>query len=542
MKQRLMILLTLLALPSLPLQAQTSDTILPNPNAVLLRKIWMIQGEAIGPNASPGVGDGAGNLGDLSSDSLTDFAVRIQRAGQWRIYHGASPAPNTTPVWTFDSSSGSLLYPVIGTFFDSQQRYLVLAEDTCQFSPSTFCFFRLVFFSISNEGAIADTPSVTLNTGIQFCPRGVFACDLDNDGDDELVLTRSCSFPEIWFYEGGSTFSTSAPTMKLGDPDDNGSGGGFDHSTVIADVDGDHRLDMVTGAGYGGNPKLKIWYGREGSPWNWNSTPDRVIALDTSIGINTPLTYADYDGDGKLDFAGQVWVGPQAGVYVYLSRPGKSFRSRSFSRDDADRVFLSTTYFLRGPLGPLNDPTHTFDMLSVIGVDPGLLAFSGSKNGPDLHNEAWYSEAVVANIFYKMHPLSDCNGDGWSDVLVNDPKWWGFDQGIAVILAGGPYIPHDDPTVDVQELPAEGKSNAISIWPNPVCDRLNIAWHGRLQHSPARMTIHDLTGRLVASGATDPSVGAALWNAGGVASGGYILTVYDAEGRVIASTRFIKQE
>ncbi|KXK57034.1 MAG: hypothetical protein UZ07_CHB004000998, partial [Chlorobi bacterium OLB7] len=39
----------------------------------------------------------------------------------------------------------------------------------------------------------------------------------------------------------------------------------------------------------------------------------------------------------------------------------------------------------------------------------------------------------------------DCNGDGWSDLLVNDPDWWGFDQGIAVILAGGPYIPHDDP-------------------------------------------------------------------------------------------------
>jgi len=298
---------------------------------------------------------------------------------------------------------------------------------------------------------------------------------------------------------------------------------------------------MVTGAGYGGNPKLKIWYGRQGSPWNWTPTPDRVIHLTNDIGLNTPLTFADYDGDSILDFAGQVWVGNNAGVYVYLSRSGKQFRNRSFTLEDADRVLLSTTYFLRGPLGPMNDPSHTFDMLSVIGRDPGLLAFSGSVNGPDITNEAWYSESIVPNIFYKMNPLPDCNGDGWSDVLVNDPKWWGFDQGIAVILAGGPYIPHDDPTVGVEELSAEGKSNAISIWPNPVQDVLNIAWHGRLQHPPARLTIHDISGRLIASGDTDPRVGTAIWNAQDAPNGTYLLTVYDHDGTAIASTRFLKQ-
>ena len=174
-----------------------------------------------------------------------------------------------------------------------------------------------------------------------------------------------------------------------------------------------------------------------------------------------------------------------------------------------------------------------------------LRVFSGGSRGVDSSYEAYYrteSDGLSAgNSFQHVVPLSDCNGDGWSDLLIADPKWWGFDQGIAMILAGGPYIPHDDPTVDVQELPAEGKSNAISIWPNPVCDRLNIAWHGRLQHSPARMTIHDLTGRLVASGATDGAVGAMQWNAAEIASGCYRLTVYDADGGMIASTQFIKQ-
>ena len=537
------LLAVLLALPSLPLQAQTSDTILPNPNAVLLRKIWMIQGEATGPNATTRVGDAAGSLFDVNQDSIQDFLVHVGKQSQWRLYLGAKPQPDTALVWTTIVAAPRPSYPVIGDFFGDGRRLAGFGQSRYWDTPPNY---RMYFYHFTPD-SFPEQPFIIYDANGQSDVKEAFGAELDGDSADEFVAVvptllrnnQRSTNAELWFYKGGPDFQVKQPTKVIVDEDEND-----DHaySTAFADVDGDHYLDMVIGCGYPSGPKLKIWYGREGSPWNWTSIPDRVIALDSSIGINTPLTYADYDGDGKLDFAGQAWVGPQAGVYVYLSRPGKSFRSRSFPRDDADRVFLSTTYFLRGPLGPLNDPTHTFDMLSVIGVDPGLLAFSGSKNGPDLHNEAWYSEGVVANIFYKMHPLSDCNGDGWSDVLVNDPKWWGFNQGIAVILAGGPYIPHDDPTVDVQELPAEGKSNAISIWPNPVCDRLNIAWHGRLQHSPARMTIHDLTGRLVASGATDGAVGAMQWNAGGVASGSYVLTVYDAEGRVIASTRFIKQE
>ncbi|MBL7988565.1 MAG: hypothetical protein JNJ94_10940 [Chlorobi bacterium] len=57
------LLAVLLALSSLPLHAQISDTILPNPKAVLLKRIWMIRGSTSGGEQ---IGMGAGSVGDVS--------------------------------------------------------------------------------------------------------------------------------------------------------------------------------------------------------------------------------------------------------------------------------------------------------------------------------------------------------------------------------------------------------------------------------------------------------------------------------------------
>ena len=537
------LLAVLLALPSLPLHAQISDTILPNPHAVLLRKIWMIQGEAIGPNATTRVGDAAGSLFDVNQDSIQDFLVHVGKQSQWRLYLGAKPQPDTALVWTTIVAAPIPSYPVIGDFFGDGRRLVGFGQERFWDHPPNY---RMYFYRLTSDSLPAQPLLIYDAEGQPTTTEG-FGVDLDGDSADELITVlpvllhdnQRSTNAEIWFYKGGPDFQVEQPTKIIVDEDEND-----DHaySTAFADVDGDHYVDMVIGCGYPSGPKLKIWYGREGSPWNWTSTPDRVIALDTSIGINTPLTYADYDGDGKLDFAGRVFQVHNPGVFVYLSGSGKSFRSRSFSRDDAEVYFRTSQYGPLGSVGYLNDPQRKQEMLPLYGPKPRPLLFSATKDGIDPYFEAYFAGGLEETMaWFHRVPLRDCNGDGWDDFLSTDPKWGGFDQGIAIILAGGPYIPHDDPTVDVQELPAEGKSNAISIWPNPVCDRLNIAWHGRLQHSPARMTIHDLTGRLVASGATDGAVGAMQWNAAEIASGCYRLTVYDADGGMIASTQFIKQ-
>ncbi|KXK57037.1 MAG: T9SS type A sorting domain-containing protein [Candidatus Kapabacteria bacterium] len=552
----IILVLLLLATASTTLHAQASDTILPNPNAVLLRKIWMIRGETTGPNAYTSVGEAAGAIPDLNGDSLSEFVVRVGKADQWRIYLGRYPYPDTIPFWTFTGDSTSPprpAYPLFGNLKGDNQQFLCLGQHRFHDSPERY---RLYIFSVTNgiiEPIPSDTldPLQTMNPPVNIAPTTGYIINLDQETGDELVLTAEVTLrnkqrstnAELWFFKGGPDFQVNQPTKIIVDPDENDDRA---YSTAFADFDGDHFLDMVIGCGYPSGPKLKIWYGRDGSPWNWNSTPDRVIpSLPGFPWFSNGITSLDSDGDSIAD----ILVN---GNYLFRSASGKNFRSRSFQVDDADQQLQSPDFFVRFNAGPLNNSNHRFDMIAL--VRPGqdrfasseLRLFSGGPAGVNTTYDAFYSThsdgMIAGNSFQHVVPLADCNGDGWSDLLVADPKWWGFDQGIAIILAGGPYIPNDNPSVDVEQLPAEGKSNAISLWPNPVRDQLNIAWHGGLSLPPARIAIHDLTGRLVASGTTDPSVGAAVWHADAVADGTYFLTLYDRNGAVVASRLFSKQE
>ena len=190
-------------------------------------------------------------------------------------------------------------------------------------------------------------------------------------------------------------------------------------------------------------------------------------------------------------------------------------------------------------------------MLTLYGPDQRggamLIALNGDTSEPiDGKYDAYYASSLdslsAGTVFGYGGPAGDVNGDGWSDYLTAQPKWPGNDAGIAMILAGGPYIPRDDNTTSVQDIPAEGKHDALAVWPNPVREVLNIAWRGDLQRMPRRFAVHSIAGERVAGGAVEPSVGAAVWHCDGVASGSYVLTAYDAHDRVIATTTIIKNE
>src|SRR5690606_16458910 len=122
------------------------------------------------------------------------------------------------------------------------------------------------------------------------------------------------------------------------------------------------------------------------------------------------------------------------------------------------------------------------------------------------------------------------------------PSWWGYDQGIAIVLSGGPLIPQDFPTSAVETVSVEQKRDALKLWPMPMQDHLNIYWRGDLARMPARFEIHDVTGNHIASGSVDPSRGAALWNCADVPPGTYLLSVFDREGTLLVTARTIKQQ
>jgi hypothetical protein len=237
-------------------------------------------------------------------------------------------------------------------------------------------------------------------------------------------------------------------------------------------------------------------------------------------------------------------------VFTYLSKgSGKSVLTRSFSKADADRTFTSLGN--PRPVGYLNDSSRHYAMFgSEAGDQQGsriLAMFSGGESGPDAAYDAFYApdaDGIDGMIFQYDTPLMDVNGDGWSDYLAGFPNWHAagvYKPGIAMILAGGPNIPHDTTWAEVREVASESKINALSIWPIPAHDELHIAWRGDLSRMPARFEVRDVLGRLIAEGSAESWRGAVVWNCAAEPPGVYLLAVLDRNGSPIATADILKK-
>ncbi len=543
-----------------PSLAQGGDTIEPNPDAVLLRRIWTVMGQ----NEGDFVGLGAGSVGDINRDGLGDFAVRFGEEAQWKVFLGATDGPATEPYWTLDSSvTTNFSSLLVGDFWGTGNKAVGFLSyrpgiDTNNISD----FHYRLFLFRTDDKTLPDTAAIIWDQNLTVTPprfvnpTSILASDLDGDGDDELVFafdvirfegeSRS-TVGEIWIYEGGENFQVDTPTLIIRDTEENNDRGFY---PVIADFDGDGFTDLALSSRYVDVPKVKFWWGTNASPWNW-TLPDDIIQLHDQIGINTGFVPHDLDGDSIPDLAGTVYGNsPTAGAYLYLSRSGKNIRDRSFTLSNADLFFQTTdlhTFNFR--FGYLNDSLRRFEMFGITGLAPSqqgsvVYLFSGGKNGPNKTYDAYYATELdglpPGNVFQYGGPVGDVNGDGWDDILATYPRW-GRDHGIAVILTGGSYIPTDDQTTDVREVMIADEQGKFYVWPNPVKNVLSIAWPGNLTRMPSRFELYDLSGELIAQENATHSADLLLWNCEDIASGTYFLIAFDSNHSVLATTHVIKQ-
>jgi hypothetical protein len=171
------------------------------------------------------------------------------------------------------------------------------------------------------------------------------------------------------------------------------------------------------------------------------------------------------------------------------------------------------------------------------------LFFSGGADGPDPAYDAWYNageDGLGSDYpFRRSVPAGDVDGNGWEDLLVGNEEFDG--GGIALVIGGGPHIPRDSlPPSAIRDVTIDGRSAAVSVWPQPAGDIVHIAWRGDLEHTPARFVVHDLAGRIVARGEADPRRGEVLWHCGDRPPGLYVVTISDEAGRVIVRTTLTK--
>jgi hypothetical protein len=529
--------------------AQPRDTILPNPNAKLLRLLWWKSSNPF--EAEQRVGIGVGPVGDINSDGYTDFAVRYGVDGAWRIFMGA-PSPDTAARWVIQSS-GPPDYPGVGDFWGTGHKAIVIG----QYRLDSLDIHHYGYVSLdilrTEEGTLDTTKRVQIDPGTTMPDKPklvvdqILGVDIDKDGFDELVVsvvsaTRDgvrSGKGEVWIYRGGATFNVGAPTVILHDDQSNYV---EDYRVYVRDFDGDGHLDLMTQGqiGESGLRRLRFYWGTATSPWSW-TTPDRVVVLDTATMEQLPLAIGDFDGDGRADFAGTMMLsnGAELDHWMMLSSSGKDVRTRSFGIDDIDRIYHKPGVEIYRNLGSLNDSSQRYEMPGFIGRPEGMIAMSGGPNGPDRFYDAYFSPQAGGlgdgRFFSAGTPCGDVDGDGWNDFITGDYIWYGAQQGIAAVLAGGPYIPRDF-TSSVREVAVAGHADGIHLWPNPARDVLNIAWRGDLRHMPFRFEVHDVLGRLVLTQAIESWRGSTLWPCDGVPAGVYILSIFDQHSTIVASS------
>ncbi len=552
-------LLGALFLTGTPLLAQ--NQLVANPEAVKLRRIWTERGqvgtfEQYGYNIWGGV--------DISGDDTADFAVHQLRDNVWYFYEGGNP-PKTEPFWQKDS----VTYVALSDFWNDGRRFMLFTYGYMEVVEDFSRYYDQVFLHEVTDTGVNEVPTYEIDFGRKepalerfLDPHEViYVLDINNDHINDVIIpifgtrldtTRKADNDnQVWIYFGGENFQLDEPDVIIRDTHEVGDANNW--NVRFFDFDGNGQMDMLLGGTYDGiGDMIRFYWGDDNSPASWaERPPDRDLRLvHGEIGINSifGLGIYDLDGDGAADLASQEYE-DVAGVRVYLSSR-KSMRTRSFTLEDADVYYEGDRNMNSVSAGSLNDSTGTYDMLPIGGRTQlnhyARYYVSGSPEGPNHDYEAWYVPAEDGSLnkflFRYGGEIGDVNNDGWPDVgystaFDGTDKWWG----IAVVLAGGPYIPFDDPSTVVEEVPIAGESGGLFLWPNPVVDVLQIAWRGNLKEKPVRFAVFDMVGREVISGTVDPYVGAARWDCASVASGAYILVAYAADDRVIATAEVLKQ-
>lgn len=138
--------------------------------------------------------------------------------------------------------------------------------------------------------------------------------DVNGDGRPD-VITSSAHLKGIWWWE--QVPGADGPTFRQHLIDDSWS---QSHALVLADLDGDGELELVTGKRFWAHgpqgdveadyPAVLYWYRprRDGGKVTW----ERHLVDDDS-GVGTQFTVADVNGDGKLD----IVTANKKGVFLF---------------------------------------------------------------------------------------------------------------------------------------------------------------------------------------------------------------------------------
>jgi hypothetical protein len=353
-----------------------------------------------------------------------------------RLALGTNPPPSqigflSAPQVSTDGSDYSTYPGVVGNFNGAGKLPgAAMLVDTS--STSTPAINICVTFSNGSGGfTTALTP---LGTTVPTESDMIFAGDVNGDGyDDIIVLTGMATTTpltsatmSVWLNkaDGSGTFVLKSGPIQIATNS---------ASAVGATLTAGNQEFLVADNANPGN----IWTMKGDGKGDFSPATPASVSFTGQLSPYSTVAFADFNGDGFLDFAGSS--GSSGNLYqveVYLNNGSNTGYNAPIALGSPNGKFESC-FNLAGDLS--GQPNNQADIVvancdnGIAGRESNVLVYVNNGNGTGTFANGNVGTPYSAGAWPSGLSIADMNGDGKNDLVVTDQQA----GGVAVLLGNG---------------------------------------------------------------------------------------------------------
>lgn len=325
-------------------------------------------------------------------------SARAARLNLRRRSKAANPAPLqigflSAPQVAAGGAADSTFPGVLGDFNGDGKEDVATMVDT----GTTTSNFQISVELSNGDGTF--TTVLTPTTATEMDP--LFVGDLNGDHKDDIVMVHAQGTVEAWLSNGDGTFTSKGAVSVTSNPLLGG---------TLFDVNGDGKLDLVLADG--ASPNGNIWTLLGNGDGTFQAAT--AVAFTGQLSAASSVVFADFNNDGKLDFAGSDFTTDQ--VKVYLNNGSNSAYQSPILLSTPDSQYLSCF----NTSGNLSGHSGAADIVSANCYQGTVTVYVNNGNGTFQNSNT--GEYYAAGAWPIGVSIADMNGDGKNDVVVTDQQ------------------------------------------------------------------------------------------------------------------------